>query len=103
MDEALGIEPARFEFSATCFPAIEDLFAKTGVSPSQVKFVVTNSSLFNPTPSLSAMVMNHFKMPLSTKNYSLGGMGCSGMGTAAVLAGAHLLANISLAALYSMA
>jgi 3-ketoacyl-CoA synthase len=78
MDEALGIEPARFEFSATCFPAIEDLFAKSGVSPQQVKFIVTNSSLFNPTPSLSAMIMNHFKMSPSTKNYSLGGMGCSG-------------------------
>ena len=78
MDEALGIEPARFEFSATCFPAIEDLFAKTGVSPQQVKFIVTNSSLFNPTPSLSAMIMNHFKMGSDTKNYSLGGMGCSG-------------------------
>uniref|UniRef100_A0A383VN25 3-ketoacyl-CoA synthase n=1 Tax=Tetradesmus obliquus TaxID=3088 RepID=A0A383VN25_TETOB len=77
MDEALGIEPARFEFSATCFPAIEDLFAKTGVSPQQVKFIVTNSSLFNPTPSLSAMIMNHFKMGSDTKNYSLGGMGCS--------------------------
>jgi 3-ketoacyl-CoA synthase len=78
MDEALGIEPARFEFSATCFPAIEDLFAKSGVLPSQVKFIVTNSSLFNPTPSLSAMIMNHFKMSADTKNYSLGGMGCSG-------------------------
>jgi predicted naringenin-chalcone synthase len=45
--------------------------------------VITNSSLFNPTPSLSATIMNHFKMPHTTLNYNLGGMGCS--------AGAHLV------------
>jgi 3-ketoacyl-CoA synthase len=38
---------------------------------------VTNSSLFNPTPSLSAMVMNRFKLGPGTQNFSLGGMGCS--------------------------
>jgi hypothetical protein len=31
----------------------------------------------NPTPSLSAAIINHFKMPASVINYSLGGMGCS--------------------------
>jgi 3-ketoacyl-CoA synthase len=36
-----------------------------------------NSSLFNPTPSLAAMIMNHFKMGSRTINYNLGGMGCS--------------------------
>lgn len=43
----------------------------------QINFVITNSSLFNPTPSLSAAIMNHFKMAATTINYSLGGMGCS--------------------------
>eukprot|EP00775_Hariotina_reticulata_P010997 gene10997-11151_t len=76
-ENQLGIEPARFEFGATCLTAVEDLLKKTGVRPSQVNFVITNSSLFNPTPSLSAIIMNHFKMGTSTINYSLGGMGCS--------------------------
>jgi hypothetical protein len=40
--------------------------------------VITNSSLFNTTPSLSATLMNHFGMPANTINYNLGGMGCSG-------------------------
>lgn len=72
-DEAnVGIEAARFEFAATCYPCIEEVLAKAGVKPQQVRFVITNSSLFNPTPSLSAMVMNHFKMGSSTKGYSLG-------------------------------
>eukprot|EP00878_Enallax_costatus_P028265 GHUV01030515.1.p1 GENE.GHUV01030515.1~~GHUV01030515.1.p1 ORF type:complete len:140 (-),score=47.71 GHUV01030515.1:1040-1459(-) len=76
-DDALGIEPARFEFGATCFTSIAELFNKTGVQPNQVKFVITNSSLFNPTPSLSSAIINHFKMGTDTMNYSLGGMGCS--------------------------
>lgn len=73
----LGIEAARFEFGATCFTTIEELLNKTGIHPKEVDFVITNSSLFNPTPSLSAMVLNYFKMSSKTISYSLGGMGCS--------------------------
>jgi hypothetical protein len=69
---------ARLEFEVTCFGAIEQLLARTGVSPKQISGVVVNSSLFNPTPSLSAMIMNRFQMPSTTINYNLGGMGCSG-------------------------
>jgi hypothetical protein len=31
--------------------------ASTGVQPRQIGIVITNSSLFNPTPSLSASIM----------------------------------------------
>jgi len=72
-----GIEMAREEYRETCFQCVEALLAKTGVKPSQIKFVITNSSLFNPTPSLSACIINRFKMPDTIINYSLGGMGCS--------------------------
>ena len=34
---------------------------------------VTNCSLFNPTPSMSAMVINHFKMRSDVDSYNLGG------------------------------
>lgn len=73
----LGIEAARFEYGACCFTCVEELLQKTGVRPGDIGFVITNSSLFNPTPSLSAALMNHFKMRATTINYSLGGMGCS--------------------------
>lgn len=73
----LGIEAARFEFGATCFTTIAELLDKTGIHPQQVDYIITNSSLFNPTPSLSAAIMNHFKMNSKCINYSLGGMGCS--------------------------
>jgi 3-ketoacyl-CoA synthase len=68
---------ARWEFEQVCFTAIRDVLNKTGVSPKQVKVVVVNCSLFNPTPSLSATIMNHFKMGSDTINYNLSGMGCS--------------------------
>eukprot|EP00877_Chromochloris_zofingiensis_P008304 jgi/Chrzof1/3727/Cz13g06210.t1_LCKAS9 len=68
---------ARKEFEETCFNAVKDLLNKTGVHPRQIGVVITNSSLFNPTPSLSATIMNHFNMGSKTLNYNLGGMGCS--------------------------
>jgi 3-ketoacyl-CoA synthase len=74
-----GIEMAREEYEETCFPTIQALLDKTGVKPSQINFVITNSSLFNPTPSLSAAIINRFGMRDDTINYSLGGMGCSGV------------------------
>jgi 3-ketoacyl-CoA synthase len=73
-----GIEMARDEYAETCFQCVDALFAKTGINPSKVKFVITNSSLFNPTPSLSAAIINRFGLRDDTVNYSLGGMGCSG-------------------------
>jgi 3-ketoacyl-CoA synthase len=65
------MEAARFEFAATCFSCVEELLQKTGVKASQINFVITNSSLFNPTPSLSTTIMNHFKMGGNTRGYSL--------------------------------
>jgi 3-ketoacyl-CoA synthase len=62
---------------------VRDVLAKTGVHPRQIGCVIVNCSLFNPTPSLSAMIMNHFKMSSNVINYNLGGMGCSGAQQAA--------------------
>lgn len=42
---ALGIEAARFEFGATCFTTIQELLDKTGLTPRQIDYVITNSSL----------------------------------------------------------
>ncbi|KIZ04826.1 3-ketoacyl-CoA synthase 9 [Monoraphidium neglectum] len=68
---------ARWEFEQVCFTAVRDLLNKTGITPRQIKVVIVNCSLFNPTPSLSATIMNHFKMGSDTINYNLSGMGCS--------------------------
>lgn len=43
----------------------------------QVDILIVNCSLFNPTPSLAAMIVNHFKMKSNIVSYNLSGMGCS--------------------------
>lgn len=71
------MEMARKEAAEVMFSTLENLFAKTGVKPKEVDILIVNCSLFNPTPSLSAMIVNHFKMRGNVKTYNLGGMGCS--------------------------
>ena len=52
---------------------LQDLLASTGIHPKQVGILIVNCSLFNPTPSLSAMVINHFKMRSNIISYNLSG------------------------------
>ncbi|KAF4366512.1 hypothetical protein F8388_003750 [Cannabis sativa] len=73
----LNMEEARFEAETVMFGALDSLFAKTGVKPRDIGILIVNCSLFNPTPSLSAMIVNHYKLRTDIKSYNLGGMGCS--------------------------
>ncbi|XP_022846766.1 3-ketoacyl-CoA synthase 20-like [Olea europaea var. sylvestris] len=68
---------ARREAEMVMFGAIDDLLAKTGVKARDIGILVVNCSLFNPTPSLSAMIVNHYKLRGNILSYNLGGMGCS--------------------------
>lgn len=72
-----SMRTSREEAAVNMFYSLDQLFAKTGVSPKDIKVLVVNSSLFNPTPSLSAMVVNRYKMRGDIKSLNLGGMGCS--------------------------
>ncbi|KAG6550587.1 hypothetical protein Mapa_007840 [Marchantia paleacea] len=72
-----NMHEARLEAETVMFGALDELFEKTGVKPKEVGILVVNCSLFNPTPSLSAMVVNHYKMRGNIKSLNLGGMGCS--------------------------
>ncbi|KAK8706637.1 hypothetical protein V6N13_050192 [Hibiscus sabdariffa] len=68
---------ARQEAEQVIFGALDTLFANTNVKARDVGILVVNCSLFNPTPSLSAMIVNKYKMRSNIKTYNLGGMGCS--------------------------
>ncbi|KAI6694196.1 hypothetical protein NL676_021906 [Syzygium grande] len=68
---------ARAEAEAVMFGAVDQLLAKTGVKAKDIGILVVNCSLFNPTPSLSAMIVNHYKLRGNVLSYNLGGMGCS--------------------------
>ncbi|KAH0886229.1 hypothetical protein HID58_062325 [Brassica napus] len=71
------MKEGREEASMMIFGALDELFEKTRVKPKDVGVLVVNCSIFNPTPSLSAMVINHYKMRGNILSYNLGGMGCS--------------------------
>ncbi|KAF5183792.1 3-ketoacyl-CoA synthase, partial [Thalictrum thalictroides] len=80
----------RNELETVIFGAIDDLLAKTGIKATEIGILVTNSSLFNPAPSICSMIINRYKMSGSVLCYNLGGMGCSAGVISADLA-KHLL------------
>ncbi|XP_040987670.1 3-ketoacyl-CoA synthase 10-like [Juglans microcarpa x Juglans regia] len=71
------MEEGLAEVWAVMFGALDELFKKTRVRPKDIGVWVVNCSIFNPTPSLSAMIINHYKMRGNILSYKLGGMGCS--------------------------
>ncbi|MQL90946.1 hypothetical protein Taro_023548 [Colocasia esculenta] len=73
----LSMVEARMEAESVMFGALDALFKKTGVDPADIGILVVNCSLFNPTPSLASMIVNHYKMRADIKSFNLGGMGCS--------------------------
>jgi hypothetical protein len=48
-----------------------------GIKPEQIDILITNCSIFCPTPSLASMLINKFKFRRDVQSYNLGGMGCS--------------------------
>lgn len=82
--EAMHYVPARISMAAAreeaeqvMFGALDNLFANTNVNPKNIGILVVNCSLFNPTPSLSAMIVNKYKLRGNIRSFNLGGMGCS--------------------------
>ncbi|KAF7121175.1 hypothetical protein RHSIM_Rhsim13G0218100 [Rhododendron simsii] len=71
------MKEGRAEASMVMFGALDELFEKTKIRPKDVGVLVVNCSIFNPTPSLSAMIINHYKMRGNILSFNLGGMGCS--------------------------
>lgn len=73
----LNMKQARSEAELVMFGALDSLFRKTGVRPQEISILIVNCSLFNPTPSLSSMIVNHYKLRPDIMSFNLGGMGCS--------------------------
>jgi 3-ketoacyl-CoA synthase len=71
------LDAARGEVDLVVFGALDDLFAKTGVSPGDIDILVVNCSLFCPTPSFVDMIINRYKLRSDIRSMHLSGMGCS--------------------------
>ncbi|KAK9835216.1 hypothetical protein WJX81_006372 [Elliptochloris bilobata] len=72
-----SIANKRAETELALFTCVQKVLDKTGLKAKDVDALITNCCTFNPVPSLSAAVVNHFKMKQSVKTYHIGGMGCA--------------------------
>ncbi|KAF3455740.1 hypothetical protein FNV43_RR00382 [Rhamnella rubrinervis] len=71
-----SMEEARSEAQSVIFGAVDQLLEKTGLKGEEIRIVIVNCSIFNPLPSLSAMIVNRYKLRENVLSYNLGGMGC---------------------------
>ncbi|KAE9453238.1 hypothetical protein C3L33_14860, partial [Rhododendron williamsianum] len=55
----------------------QDLLEKNKINPRSIDILITNSSVYSPTPSLCAMVIKEFRMRSNILSFNLSGMGCT--------------------------
>ncbi|KAF5959478.1 hypothetical protein HYC85_000687 [Camellia sinensis] len=65
------------EMDDTIYNTLDELFARTEISPSSIDILVVNVSLLAVVPSLTARIVNRYKMKENVKAFNLSGMGCS--------------------------
>ncbi|XP_008461612.2 3-ketoacyl-CoA synthase 19-like isoform X1 [Cucumis melo] len=76
-EENPTLNEAVAEMDDIIFDTLDKLFAKTLVSPSDIKILVVSVSLFSPSPCLTSRIVNRYKMREDIKAFNLSGMGCS--------------------------
>ncbi|KAL1338017.1 hypothetical protein HN51_032705 [Arachis hypogaea] len=65
------------EMEMVLFEIVKDLLSKHNVHPKSIDILVSNCSLFCPTPSIPSMIINRFGLRSNIKSFNLSGMGCS--------------------------
>jgi 3-ketoacyl-CoA synthase len=71
------LSSSRDEAEQVIFAAVDDMFAKTGISPGAIDILVTNCSGFTTTPTFTDMIVNKYRLRGNIRNVNLSGMGCS--------------------------
>ncbi|KAM7251891.1 hypothetical protein ACFE04_023774 [Oxalis oulophora] len=72
-----SLKLAREEVEEVLFSIVGTLLSKKKINPKSIDILVSNCSLFCPTPSITAMIINKFGFRSNVKSVSLSGMGCS--------------------------
>ncbi|GLT49292.1 hypothetical protein SLA2020_228590 [Shorea laevis] len=65
------------EAEMVLLPVMDDLLSKTEVSSGEIDILIVNCSGFCPSPALSSIIINRYKLRYDVKSYNLSGMGCS--------------------------
>ncbi|KAK8510249.1 hypothetical protein V6N13_103843 [Hibiscus sabdariffa] len=76
-EESPNFTDALSEIDDIVFGTLDNLFAKTGVSPSEIDVLVVTISMITSAPSIPARIINRYKMRGDIKVFNLSGMGCS--------------------------
>ncbi|KAK6139080.1 hypothetical protein DH2020_027176 [Rehmannia glutinosa] len=69
------MEATKGEAEVVIFSSIDSLMQKIGIKPKDIDVLIVNCSLFSPTPSMSAMIVNKYKPRSNIKSYNISGMG----------------------------
>ncbi|GFP99193.1 3-ketoacyl-coa synthase 7 [Phtheirospermum japonicum] len=72
-----SLERTREETETVLFTVVKDLLKKHKLNPKDIDILITNCSIFCPTPSIASMIANEFQFKENIKSVSLSGMGCS--------------------------
>lgn len=72
-----SLKHAQEEIELVLFTIVQDLLNKHKINPKNIDILVSNCSLFCPTPSITSMIINKFGFRSNVKSVSLSGMGCS--------------------------
>ncbi|KAL6608060.1 hypothetical protein ACP70R_041123 [Stipagrostis hirtigluma subsp. patula] len=72
-----SLAASREETELVIFSAVDDVFARTSVTPADIDVVIVNCSIFTPTPVFVDMVVNRYRLRADVKSVNLSGMGCS--------------------------
>lgn len=71
------LKDGREEAAMVMFGAVNELLAATKIKIKDIRILIVNCGILNTTPSLSAMLVNHFKLGHYVQSFNLGGMGCA--------------------------
>ncbi|XP_073290427.1 3-ketoacyl-CoA synthase 15-like [Primulina huaijiensis] len=80
------LKGGREEAAAMMFGAVDELISVTRLRLKDIKILIVNCGVLNTTPSLSAMLINHYKLGQGIQSFNIGGMGCAAGITAVDLA-----------------